>query len=87
MSKNNIDPIPEKFNSLEEAGEFWDTHDTMDYPDAFETVEMRSKLRHRYFEVEIDMSVAQALRDKARQQGVSASDLATEMIRQQLKAA
>lgn len=87
MNKNNIDPIPEKFNSLEEAGEFWDTHDTTDYPDAFETVEMESKLRHRYLEVEIDMSVAQALRDKARQQGVSASDLATEMIRQQLKAA
>jgi len=87
MSKNNIDPIPEKFDSLEEAGEFWDMHDTTDYPDAFETVEMKATRRHRYFEVEIDMSVAQALRDKAREQGVSASDLATEMIRRQLKAA
>jgi hypothetical protein len=87
MNNTNIDPIPEQFNSLEEAGEFWDTHDTADYPDAFETVEMNAVLRHRYYEVEIDMSVAQELRDKARQQGVSTSDMATEMIRRQLKAA
>ncbi len=33
------------------------------------------------------MTVAQALRDKARQRGVSTSDLATEILRQQLAAA
>ncbi|MBP8124825.1 MAG: hypothetical protein KAZ26_19440 [Caldilineaceae bacterium] len=84
MTEKHIDPIPETFSSLEEAGEFWDTHDTMDYPDAFQTVEVTTERRNRYFEVEIDMTVAQALRDKARQQGVSANDLATKFIRQQL---
>jgi hypothetical protein len=34
-----IDPIPEEFDSYEEAAEFWDTHDTTDYPDAFRSVE------------------------------------------------
>ena len=33
------------------------------------------------------MSVAKALRDKARQHGVSTGDLATELIRRQLAAA
>ncbi len=33
-----VDPIPEEFSSYEEAAEFWDTHDTTDYPDSFETV-------------------------------------------------
>ena len=84
MTEKHIDPIPETFSSLEEAGEFWDTHDTMDYPDAFQTVEVTTERRNRYFEVEIDMTVAQALRDKVRQQGVSANDLATKFIRQQL---
>jgi len=83
----NIDPIPANFGSLEEAGEFWDTHDTMDYPDAFETVEVNAELRNRFYEVEIDMSVAEALRNKARQNGVSTGDLATEFIRRQLAAA
>ncbi len=87
MTEKHIDPIPETFSSLEEAGEFWDTHDTMDYPDAFQTVEVTTERRNRYFEVEIDMTVAQALRDKARQQGVSANDLATKFIRQQLAVA
>ena len=31
-------PIPEEFASREEAAEFWDAHDTTDYPDSFETV-------------------------------------------------
>lgn len=87
MNEKHIDPIPENFSSLEEAGDFWDTHDTMDYPDAFKTVEVNAELRNRYYEIEIDMSVAQALRDKARQQGVTTSSLATEMIRRQLSAA
>ena len=87
MTKKHIDPIPDTFSSLEEAGEFWDTHDTMDYPDAFQTVEVTTERRNRYYEVEIDMTVAQALRDKARQQGVYANDLATKFIRQQLAVA
>jgi len=87
MTEKHIDPIPDTFSSLEEAGEFWDTHDTMDYPDAFQTVEVTAERRNRYYEVEIDMTVAQALRDKARQQGVSANDLATKFIRQQLAVA
>lgn len=87
MNEKHVDPIPEDFSSLEEAGEFWDTHDTMDYPGAFQTVEVNAELHNRYYEVAIDMSVAQGLRDKARQQGVTTSSLATEMIRRQLSAA
>lgn len=87
MSAEQIDSIPENFRNLEEAGEFWDTHDTMDYPDALQTVEATTELRNRHYELEIDMGVAQALRDQARQRGISASDLATELLRQQLTAA
>lgn len=87
MHEKHVDPIPENFNSLEEAGEFWDTHDTMDYPDALETVDVNTELRNRYYEVAIDMRVALALREKARQQGVTTSSLATEMLRRQLSAA
>jgi len=36
--RKHVDPIPEEFASYEEAAEFWDTHDTADYPDSFETV-------------------------------------------------
>ena len=88
MPDKRVDPIPEKFSSLEEAGEFWDTHDTMDYPDDFTTIEgIAAELRNRYFEIEIEMSVAQALRERALQEGIPIRDLATEILRKQLTAA
>lgn len=33
-----IEPIPDEFTSYEAAAEFWDTHDTTDYLENFETV-------------------------------------------------
>ena len=30
-SKREIDPIPDHFNSIEEASDFWDTHSLADY--------------------------------------------------------
>ena len=32
-NKKKVDPIPEEFNSYEEAAEFWDTHDSTKYID------------------------------------------------------
>jgi acyl carrier protein len=67
-----VDPIPEEFASYEEAAEFWDTHDTTDYLDSFETVELKSEQRRR-FEVEIDEDLIQALSQQAEKQGVAVS--------------
>ncbi|MGK7956439.1 MAG: CopG family antitoxin [Crocosphaera sp.] len=39
---NAVDPIPEEFSSYEAAAEFWDNHDTTDYLDDFETVQLKS---------------------------------------------
>ena len=50
----HVDPIPEEFASYEAAAAFWDAHDTTDYPEAFETVQVEAKLEGRRFEVELD---------------------------------
>jgi len=85
MSKRKrVDPIPEEFASYEEAAEFWDTHDTTDYPDAFRTVEVVAEFRGRYYEVEIEADVVEALQAQARQKGVPVSRLASDLLRQQL---
>ena len=63
--KKQIDPIPEEFASYEAAAEFWDTHDTTDYPDAFQTVKVVSELRNRHYEIEIEADVVKALRTQA----------------------
>jgi CopG antitoxin of type II toxin-antitoxin system len=82
--RKQIDPIPEEFASHEEAAEFWDTHDTADYPEAFRTVEVVSELRRRHYEIEIDADVINKLRKQARRKGIPCSQLANELLRQHL---
>ena len=82
-----VDPIPEEFASYEEAAEFWDTHDTTDYPDAFRTVDVVTEFRGRHYEVEIDEDVIKLLRAKAQQKGVTVSHLVSDLLRQQLATA
>jgi hypothetical protein len=81
-----FDPLPEKFSSYEEAAEFWDTHDTTDYLDAFQPVTVQAEFRRRHYEVEIDKDVLLALRERARRTGVPVSSLASDMLRRQIAA-
>jgi predicted phosphatase len=80
----HIDPIPDEFESYEEAAEFWDTHDTTDYPEAFHTVDAVTEFRSRHYEVEIEEEVVRKLQMQARQQGVTVGRLASDLLRQQL---
>ena len=79
-----IDPIPEEFASYEEAAEFWDTHDTTDYPDSFETVAVQAKLKSRRYEVEIDADLMPALSKQAHSRGVKVSNLVSDLLREKI---
>jgi predicted phosphatase len=81
-----IDPIPDEFATYEEAAEFWNTHDTADYPDAFRTVKTETKFRRRHYEVELDAEVVDSLQLAARQKGTTVSRLASDLLRQHLAA-
>ncbi len=85
MSDKNkkVDPIPEQFLNYEEAAEFWDTHDTTDYPDAFKNVEMQAEFRKRHFEVEVDEDVMQALKKQAKELGIPVRRLVSDSLRNQ----
>ncbi len=82
-----IDPIPEEFASYEEAAEFWDTHDTTDYPDSFETVEVQVELKSRRYEIEIDADLMPVLSKQAHSRGVKVSRLVSEMLREKVRPA
>ncbi|MUG95612.1 hypothetical protein F7734_25950 [Scytonema sp. UIC 10036] len=84
--QKRIDPIPNEFSSLEDAAEFWDTHDTTDYLDNFETVPIEeTQLKQRHFEVEVDMDLMKVLYEKAQQKQVGIRQLVNEMLREQLR--
>ncbi|MEM8780389.1 MAG: CopG family antitoxin, partial [Cyanobacteria bacterium P01_G01_bin.49] len=77
-----VDPIPEEFSSYEAAAEFWDTHDTTDYLDNFETVPLEAELQERHFEVEIDEDLIQVLYQQAQEQGIAVSQLVNDVLRE-----
>ncbi|ACB52457.1 unknown [Crocosphaera subtropica ATCC 51142] len=82
-----IDPIPEEFSSYEAAAEFWDTHDTTDYLDDFETVQLEAELQQRHFEVEIDEDIMEVLSQQAQKKGVAISQLVNDVLREKLEQA
>jgi hypothetical protein len=51
------DPIPEHFNSDEEAGEFWDTHSAADYWNEMEEEEIEFDIQKHTFLVPVDSQV------------------------------
>ena len=85
--KAKIDTIPEEFPTYEAAADFWDSHDTTDYPGAFRTVPVVGQFRGRRFEIEIEGDVVAALRQRARRRGTTPGRLASSLLRRQLAGA
>ena len=78
------DDIPEEFATEEEAGRFWDTHDSSEYLDDMDPVEADVRLARRHFEIEVDAEVVEALRKRATMEHVAASRLANDLLRKEL---
>lgn len=47
----SIDPLPDSFETEEEAGAFWDVHSTIDYEEYLEPAKDVIEIRDRVFEV------------------------------------
>ncbi|HYN21943.1 MAG TPA: CopG family antitoxin, partial [Thermoanaerobaculia bacterium] len=77
-------PIPDEFASYEEAAEFWDKHDTMDYPESFETISVQAELKQRRFEVQVDEDLMKALSAQAHERGIAVNRLVNEMLREKV---
>ncbi len=72
--------IPE-FETLEEAAEFWDTHDSTEFEDEFEEVEIKfvRPLQHA-IELDVDTPLLDALFAFARAHGVPFDELVRRWI-------
>lgn len=86
MDKKDIELTPNHFDSYEDAANFWDEHDTTDYLDEFRTITAETEFRQRFYEIQIDESIAKMLQEKAKEQGTTTRDLASEILRKQLNA-
>ena len=71
----NLDPLPKHFNSLDEAGEFWDKHDSADYEDLMHDVDCVVDLKRRIHLVSLDGDLFRKVTAIAQSRGVSAETL------------
>ena len=69
------DPLPEHFRSLEEAAEFWETHDSTDYEEYMTDVECEFDIKRRTYLVSLDANLYRKVRAIARKKGVPAEKL------------
>ena len=60
MRENKLkhDPIPKNFKSVEEAGEFWDTHDLADYLDSTKEANFEVNIQRRVFLTALEPQLA-----------------------------
>lgn len=76
-----------KFNTPEEAGEFWDTHSPEDFPEQFKEVQVKFSrpLIKRGLTIKLDDETIQELRIIAQQKGIGPTTLARIWILEHLK--
>jgi len=73
--KKKRDPLPDHFNSLEEAGEFWDTHSGADYEEYMIPVHFDVDLKSSVHEVRVVHEVLEEVTKIARRQGLKTETL------------
>ena len=69
------EPVPDNFNSLLEAADFWDSHDSADYEDIMEPADFEINMKRRICMVPVADDILERLRKKAMCQGLSTETL------------
>ncbi len=88
MRKNKKrDPIPEHFENIEEAAEFWDNHDLADYWDLTREAHFEVDIQRRVFMTALEPELAKRLTECAHKQGVSTETLINVWLSEKLATA
>ncbi|PYS75329.1 MAG: hypothetical protein DMF73_01025 [Acidobacteria bacterium] len=79
-----IDPLPDLFESEEAAGEFWDSHSTMDYQQHLEATDDTINISERVFEVQVAEDVFKKLQEQAASLHQTLPKVVDEILRKEL---
>ena len=85
MKKSKKDPIPQHFNSTEEAGDFWDLHDLTDYWDQTSETDLRFNLKRTHYFIGIVPKIAKELQRISEAEGVSSETMANLWLQEKLQ--
>lgn len=79
-----IEPLPDSFETDEEAGAFWDTHSTVDYQEDLELSNDTIEIDNRVFEVQVAEDVFKKLQEQATSLHQSVPKIVDEILRKEL---
>jgi hypothetical protein len=82
--KQEREPIPESFATIEEAAEWWDNHSVADYWDQTHEVEFEVSLQSRRHLVPLEHTLAKRLREFATAQGLTVETLVNLWLQEKL---
>ena len=85
-SKKPKDALPQSFETIDEFVEFWDTHSTADYPEAFREIQEPVHVQQRqHYRVALNVRVGRKLAEQARAKGVTLDNLVNKMLAEQIR--
>ena len=84
MDEKNKDILPENFDSVEEAAEFWESHSLADYWDDTHEVEIEINAPQRQW-IPLASELAQKAAEQARREGVSVETLINIWVAEKLQ--
>ncbi|MBI4492559.1 MAG: hypothetical protein HY690_07175 [Chloroflexi bacterium] len=87
MAKRERGPeaLPEHFGSLDEAAEFWDSHDLADFWALTEEVHFDVDLQQQRYLVALDPKLAEQLAAEAHKRGLSTETLVNLWLKDKLQ--
>jgi predicted DNA binding CopG/RHH family protein len=81
------DPLPDESASLEEIADFWATHDTTEYAEAFVDVNVTFDIKQRHYQVEIQKDTFELLAKRAASLNMPVQKIIEEALRKELASA
>ena len=83
-SKRKRDPLPEHFNSIEDAAEFWDAHDSSDYDEYFVGVDVKVDLKKRRT-ISVDGALYDRVHNIAKKKRLRTDQLVSRWLREKIR--
>jgi len=78
------EPLPDESASLEEVADFWSTHDTVDYADAFVDADATFDIKQHHYQVEVQKDTFELLANRAALRNMSVQKIIDEALHKEI---
>jgi len=82
--KNKIDAIPNHFDTINEASEFWDSHDLGDYWDQTKEVHFEVEIEYEKNYYALEKEISEKIEEIAKSRGVSAETMVNLWLKEKI---